>query len=71
LRHAALCSIGLLYAVSVPWYRDTDAPLRLIFGLPDWVGVALACYIGVAILNAGAWLVTEIPEGTPPAERDP
>jgi hypothetical protein len=63
--------IGVLYAASVPWYRDTDAPLRLIFGLPDWVAVALACYIGVAFLNAGAWLVTEIPEDTPQAERDP
>jgi hypothetical protein len=54
--------IALLYIASIPWYRDTDAPLRLWFGLPDWVAVALLCYVGVAIVNAFAWLWTEVPD---------
>jgi hypothetical protein len=54
--------IALLYIASIPWYRDTDAPLRLWFGLPDWVAVALLCYVGVAIVNALAWLWTEVPD---------
>ena len=29
--------IGLLYVISVPWYRETGAPLRIWLGLPDWV----------------------------------
>ncbi len=54
--------IALLYIASVPWYRDTEAPLRLWFGLPDWVAVALLCYVGVAIVNALAWLWTDVPD---------
>ena len=57
--------IGLLYVASVPWYRDPDAPLRIVFGLPDWVAVAVACYAGAACLNAMAWLLSD-----PPARRD-
>jgi hypothetical protein len=56
--------IGLLYVASVPWYRDASAPLRLWLGLPDWVAVALLCYVGVAIVNAVAWSVAEIPDST-------
>jgi len=55
-----MIAIALLYVVSVPWYRDVDEPLRLWFGLPDWVSVALLCYVGVAILNGIAWSVVEI-----------
>ncbi|MFT5441238.1 MAG: hypothetical protein ACI8W3_000278 [Myxococcota bacterium] len=58
----------LLYVISVPWYRDDDAPLVVVLGLPDWVAVALACYGGVAILNCIAWALTEIKD-LPPAER--
>jgi hypothetical protein len=61
-RQWLLAAIAVLYLVSVPWYRDTDAPLRIWFGLPDWVAVALGCYIGVAVLNAIAWRITDIPE---------
>jgi hypothetical protein len=67
LRRVALALIGALYLVSVPWYRDTDAPLRLIAGLPDWVAVALGCYIAVAVLNAVAWLCTDLDD---PREAD-
>ena len=71
LRRLALGAIGLLYLASVPWYRESDAPLRLLFGLPDWVGVALACYVAVAVLNACAWLLTEIPEAENDAGEEP
>ncbi len=70
LHRACMVLIVLLYIVSVPWYRDDGAPLRIWFGLPDWVAVALLCYVGVAIVNAVAWSVTEIsdvpdaPEGS-------
>ena len=32
----------------------------MLFGLPDWVAVALACYVAAAFLNAGAWLLTDL-----------
>ena len=59
---SCMIAIALLYVFSVPWYRDGDQPLRLWFGLPDWVAVALFCYIAVAILNAIAWSVAEVPD---------
>jgi len=62
MRTALLVAVGLLYLLSVPWYRDSDAPLRLIFGLPDWVAVAILCYAAAAILNFAAWMLTDIPE---------
>ncbi len=62
VRLLCLGVIALLYIVSIPWYRDSDAPLRLWFGLPDWVAVALLCYVGVAIVNALAWLWTDVPD---------
>ncbi len=76
LRRGLLLAIGILYLFSVPWYRADDAPLRILFGFPDWVAAALGCYFGVAILNAIVWLNTEIPEafeaedsaGTPQGE---
>jgi hypothetical protein len=57
-----MIAIALLYVVSVPWYRDVDEPLRLWLGLPDWVAVALLCYVGVAILNGIAWSIAEVPD---------
>ena len=54
--------IVALYVISIPWYRTTgEVPERLL-GLPDWVAVALLCYVGVALLNAWAWLRTEVPD---------
>ncbi len=61
LRRVLLCLIGLLYAASIPWYRG-DAPPARIFGLPDWVAVAVLCYAAAAILNSAAWLLTDIAE---------
>jgi hypothetical protein len=54
--------VVLLFALSIPWYRTSGEAALLIFGLPDWVAVALGCYLGVALLNAIAWLLTDIPE---------
>ena len=54
-----MIGIGLLYVASVPWYRDADAPLRIVFGLPDWVAVAIGCYAAAACLNAAAWLLRD------------
>lgn len=68
VRFACMILIGLLYIVSIPWYRDEGAPLRVWFGLPDWVAVALLCYVGVAIVNAVAWLVTEVPDAVEGSE---
>jgi hypothetical protein len=61
LRRALFCLIGLLYVASIPWYRGGSPPAR-IFGLPDWVAVAILCYAAAAILNAAAWLLTDIPD---------
>ncbi len=55
-----LAGIGVLYAVSVPWYRASGAPPVVVLGLPDWVLVAFVCYVGVAVMNAAAWLLTDV-----------
>ena len=69
LRRALLAAVGLLFLLSVPWYRTGgEAPGRLL-GLPDWVAVALGCYALAALLNAGAWLLTEVRDA-PPADGD-
>ena len=61
LRRVLLPLIALLYVASIPWYRG-DAPPARIFGLPDWVAVAVLCYAAAAILNSAAWLLTDISE---------
>lgn len=61
-RRWLLLAIGLLYLASIPWYRRGGAEPAWIAGLPDWVAVAIACYAAAAVLNALAWLLTDIPE---------
>jgi hypothetical protein len=68
VRSALLLAIGVLYAISIPWYRPSGEPASLVFGFPDWVTVAVGCYAAAAVLNAAAWLLTEIPEEKPPEE---
>lgn len=70
VRALLLGAIALLYAVSIPWYRETGARAETWLGLPDWVAVALLCYIAVAVLNAIAWLLTDVPEAPRP-EQEP
>jgi len=67
-RRILFVAIALLYVASVPWYRETGGDFDLVFGLPDWVAVALGCYVGVAVLNAVAWQLTEVVD---PEEDDP
>ena len=62
--------IGALFIVSVPWYRETGAPVEIVWGVPDWVAVALGCYIVVAILNGIAWLIAETPDEPTGAGRE-
>jgi len=69
VRKLLLAGITVLYGISIPWYRSDDTEFKLLLGLPDWVGIALGCYVGIAVLNAVAWLLTEIPEAMPP--KDP
>ncbi len=71
VRAGLLVAIGVLYVISVPWYRSGDGELRLLFGLPDWVAVAVLCYAGVALLNALAWLLAEVPEEPPREDARP
>jgi hypothetical protein len=68
IRKGLLCGIALLYAASIPWYRG-DAPVGRLFGLPDWVAVALLCYALAALFNSAAWLLTEVPDSTHERER--
>ena len=55
-----LVVIGLLYAVSIPWYRESGELAPTVLGLPDWVALALGCYVVVAVLNCVAWLLTDL-----------
>jgi len=61
IRRGLLVAIGGLFVVSIPWYRAAGEPGRWL-GLPDWVAVALVCYVAVAVLNSVAWLLTDIPD---------
>ena len=65
LRQALLLAIVLLYAVSIPWYRSSDAEPARWLGLPDWVAVAVLCYLAIAALNFVAWRITEIDDAPP------
>ena len=60
LRRLLLIAIAVLYVVSIPWYREAGAAPGTWLGLPDWAAVAIVCYVGVAILNALAWLLTDV-----------
>ena len=60
LRAVLLAAVVLLYALSVPWYRDPQEPPALWLGVPDWVVVALGCYAAAAVLNSIAWLLTDL-----------
>ena len=69
LRGSLLAIVGLLYLISIPWYRSSAGPPEIHFGLPDWVGVAVGCYVLAAVANALAWLATDVDDGDPPEPR--
>ncbi len=60
VRKLLLLLVGVLYVASIPWYRTTGAEPELIFGLPDWVAIALGCYVAAALCNSLAWMLTDI-----------
>jgi hypothetical protein len=66
VRRVLLALVVVLYALSIPWYRRGGEVGELWLGLPDWVTLALLCYAGAAVLNALAWLLTEIPDDDEP-----
>jgi hypothetical protein len=68
LRRACFVAIAFLYVVSIPWYRPSGAAPAVVLGLPDWVAVALGCYLLAAVLNAIAWLLTVVDD--PPRGDD-
>lgn len=67
-RRVLLLAITGLYVLSIPWYRETGALPAIWLGLPDWVAVALGCYVGAALLNALAWWISDIEEAPPPED---
>lgn len=69
VRRALLLAVGVLFALSIPWYRRAGEAPDVVFGLPDWVAVALGCYAAAAVLNAAAWLLTEVPDA-PSADEE-
>lgn len=75
VRTGLLLAIGVLYVLSIPWYREAGAlPASGAsggwLGLPDWVGVALACYVAIAVLNSLAWALTEVSDPKPDDEDE-
>lgn len=68
LRRACFVGIAACYVLSVPWYRAPDATPALVWGLPDWVAVALGCYVVAGGLNAAAWWLAELRDEPADAE---
>ncbi len=68
LRRLLLAGIAVLYVIAVPWYRTSGEIPGTIGGLPDWVALALGCYVLVAVLNCVAWLLTDLRD---PGEGEP
>jgi hypothetical protein len=66
LRAVLLTLIGVLYVLSIPWYREPGGAAGRWLGLPDWVAVALICYVAVAVLNSVAWSLTDMSDEAPP-----
>ena len=62
LRRSLLVAIGVLYVVSIPWYRAPDPRSATWLGMPEWATVAVLCYVMIALCNALAWLLTDVPD---------
>ena len=60
LRRGLLGVILVLYGLSIPWYRSGGEQPGRWLGLPDWVAVAVVCYFAIAVLNALAWVLTDV-----------
>jgi hypothetical protein len=70
-RRVLLGLVGLLYLVSIPWYRGDGAAVQVWLGLPDWVAVALVAYALAAALNAAAWWLADVEDPPPGAGEGP
>jgi hypothetical protein len=68
VRRGLLVAIGVLYVVSIPWYRRSGAEPEVWLGMPDWAALAVACYAAVAVLNAAAWLLCDVDDAAPDDE---
>ena len=42
----------------------------MLFRSPDWVALALGCYVVIAVLNAIVWLITEVPDESTSGARE-
>ncbi len=70
LRTGLLLAIALLYVLSIPWYRPSGSESAMWLGIPDWVAVALVCYVAAAVLNALAWLLTDLRDDSDSADGE-
>ena len=75
VRVVLLLAIGALYVLSIPWYREpgtlpADGAAGGWLGLPDWAGIALGCYVAIAVLNSLAWMLTEVADPVVDREDD-
>lgn len=75
VRVVLLLAIAGLYVLSIPWYREAgslpaDGASGGWLGLPGWAGVALGCYVAIAVLNSVAWALTEIEDPAVESEDD-
>ncbi len=65
VRRGLLVAVGVLYVISVPWYRRGGAEPDVWLGMPDWVAVAVVCYAAIAVLNSLAWLLSDVSDAPP------
>ncbi len=65
-----LALIALLFIGSIPWYRESGSDPGLLLGLPRWTAIALLCYVAIAVLNAIAWLLTDVPDAPPDGDSE-
>ena len=71
IRNALLVAMVVLYALSVPWFREPGASAEVWLGLPDWTTTSLLCFVGVAIANALAWLLVDLRDEEVEGPRNP
>ncbi len=63
LRRVLLTLVVILCVLSIHWYRDAASAPATLMGMPDWVAVAVLCYVAAAVLNAWAWWITDVSDG--------
>ncbi|WP_252178241.1 hypothetical protein [Endozoicomonas sp. 4G] len=61
LRTALQLLMFSLLILSVPWYRTPGATPKIYLGMPDWVVLALSCYILVIFINLLLWVSRDDP----------